>query len=94
MRGLRPALQRYVDLHPALPYILTIIVLAGAIGRAIPPAADGAVYEPDPVRHGVYQAAIARQSRTVNTSPATRMRTVPIGAHRRSINARAIPPGV
>ena len=29
----------------ALPYVVTIIVVAGAIGRAIPPAADGVPYE-------------------------------------------------
>jgi general nucleoside transport system permease protein len=29
----------------ALPYIVTIIVVAGAVGRAIPPAADGQPYE-------------------------------------------------
>lgn len=30
----------------ALPFLVTIVVLAGAIGRAIPPAADGVPYEP------------------------------------------------
>jgi general nucleoside transport system permease protein len=29
----------------ALPYVVTIIVVAGAIGRAVPPAADGVPYE-------------------------------------------------
>ncbi len=29
----------------ALPYLVTIIVVAGAVGRAIPPAADGQPYE-------------------------------------------------
>lgn len=29
-----------------LPYVVTIVVLAGAIGRAVPPASDGIPYEP------------------------------------------------
>ena len=33
------------QLFDALPYLVTIIVLAGVIGRSIPPAADGLPYE-------------------------------------------------
>lgn len=33
------------QLFDALPYLVTIVVLAGVIGRSIPPAADGQPYE-------------------------------------------------
>ena len=33
------------QLYDALPYLVTIIVLAGFVGRSIPPAADGQPYE-------------------------------------------------
>jgi general nucleoside transport system permease protein len=33
------------QVYDALPYIVTIIILAGVVGRSIPPAADGQPYE-------------------------------------------------
>jgi ABC-type uncharacterized transport system permease subunit len=37
--------QTYGTLFEALPYILTLIAVAGLIGRSIPPAADGQPYK-------------------------------------------------
>jgi simple sugar transport system permease protein len=33
------------EIYGALPYLVTIVVLAGVVGRSIPPAADGQPYE-------------------------------------------------
>jgi simple sugar transport system permease protein len=39
-----PSWQTYGTLFEALPYVLTLIAVAGLIGRSIPPAADGKPY--------------------------------------------------
>jgi simple sugar transport system permease protein len=33
------------EFYASLPYLVTIVVLAGVVGRSIPPAADGIPYE-------------------------------------------------
>jgi ABC-type uncharacterized transport system permease subunit len=35
----------YNNFFAALPYIVTIVILAGVVGRSVPPAADGVPYE-------------------------------------------------
>ncbi|MFL5777688.1 MAG: ABC transporter permease [Chloroflexota bacterium] len=37
------------QIYDSLPYIVTIIILAGVVGRSIPPAADGQPYEREAV---------------------------------------------
>jgi simple sugar transport system permease protein len=43
--GAIPNWASYAVLFQALPYILTLVAVAGVIGRSIPPAADGQPYQ-------------------------------------------------
>lgn len=39
-------IQDYTTLIATLPYVITVVALAGFIGKSIPPAADGIPYDP------------------------------------------------